>query len=180
MLQPSTYIGIIDSSYDTVEQLVIPFSCSLARTRSFSPDSWNVSLLPTMEFDTPLSPCSRASSVLSDLSRSPSPPPIFYSTPPPPSQASTASSPPSSDMGEPPTKKQRTSQRLPRATEYVNLHFQAKCDTHESPQIEKLVNTIRNKKKIVVVAGAGISVSAGSRPPCIDFVQNACSLLTSS
>ncbi|KAL8709290.1 MAG: hypothetical protein Q9225_007470, partial [Loekoesia sp. 1 TL-2023] len=59
-------------------------------------------------------------------------------------------------------RKRRRAEPKPRKTEYLNL--QAQPDHHSSDQqsqLDTLLKVLRKKKKIVVVAGAGISVSAG-------------------
>ena len=78
---------------------------------------------------------SRASSPLSALSRSPSPPPA---------------------------KRRRISERKPRTTEYLDL-TRSKLDGEDKVQLDRLVNVLHKRRKIVVVAGAGISVAAGSK-----------------
>lgn len=65
--------------------------------------------------------------------------------------------------GQPPPKKRRIAQPKPRTTEYLDLG-DPDVDTKASPscaQLDRLVHALRKKKKIVVIAGAGISVSAG-------------------
>lgn len=46
----------------------------------------------------------------------------------------------------------------------MHLDLDSRDDAAEA-QLERLLNTLRRKKKIVVIAGAGISVSAGSKSP---------------
>lgn len=60
----------------------------------------------------------------------------------------------------PPAKRRRIAQaRKPRTTEQLDLDNR---DEEAEAQLDRLLNVLRRKKKIVVVAGAGISVSAGS------------------
>ncbi|CAI4216271.1 unnamed protein product [Parascedosporium putredinis] len=65
----------------------------------------------------------------------------------------------------PPAKKRKITQPKPRTTEYLDL--QTLCESLEDntsddcAQLERLLKVLRKKKKIVVIAGAGISVSAG-------------------
>lgn len=60
---------------------------------------------------------------------------------------------------EPPTKRRRLSKE--RTTTYVNL---SEDHSDESKaQIERVMRVLHKRKKIVVVAGAGISVTAGSK-----------------
>lgn len=59
---------------------------------------------------------------------------------------------------EPPAKRRRLSRE--RTTTYVNLDD---AENEESKaQIERVMRVLHKRKKIVVVAGAGISVTAGS------------------
>ncbi|KAK7417936.1 hypothetical protein QQX98_004238 [Neonectria punicea] len=64
--------------------------------------------------------------------------------------------------GLPPAKRRRITPPKERTTEYLDL---SKPDSEFSPEdnrrMERLVAALRKKKKIVVIAGAGISVSAG-------------------
>jgi hypothetical protein len=113
------------------------------------------------------------SDALSELSRSPSPPPSMLPPgglpTPPRSHNSPAPSPspsPNASMTEddsaPPAKRRRLSPStsMPRETRHLDLKdrpLEEQPDEHD-----KLVKALRNKKKIVVIAGAGISVNAGS------------------
>ncbi|KAH7170879.1 DHS-like NAD/FAD-binding domain-containing protein [Dactylonectria macrodidyma] len=66
------------------------------------------------------------------------------------------------DDGPPPAKRRKMTPPKERTTEYLDL---TKPDSEASPEdkrrMERLVTALRKKKKIVVIAGAGISVSAG-------------------
>lgn len=62
----------------------------------------------------------------------------------------------------PPTKKRRISDRKSRNTEYLDLRRVPILESQTS-QLEKLMKVLHKRRKIVVVAGAGISVSAGSQ-----------------
>lgn len=70
-------------------------------------------------------------------------------------------------FGEPteiPLRKRRKIEPRPRTTEYLDL--QAQYDplcSNQQAQLDTLLGVLRKKKKIVVIAGAGISVSAGSK-----------------
>jgi NAD-dependent histone deacetylase SIR2 len=67
--------------------------------------------------------------------------------------------------GPPPAKKRRITEPKPRVTEYLDLHAQPSNEEEQqrmNAQLERLLKVLRKKRKIVVVAGAGISVSAGS------------------
>jgi NAD-dependent histone deacetylase SIR2 len=68
-----------------------------------------------------------------------------------------------STSDERPTKRRRISaDPKPRLTHQLDLTSAALSDGQED-QLDKLMNLIQNRRKIVVVAGAGISVSAGSK-----------------
>lgn len=70
--------------------------------------------------------------------------------------------PPPSDDGSPPAKRRKVMQPKERTTEYLDLtKANNELTADESSQLERLLTTLRKKKKIVVIAGAGISVSAG-------------------
>lgn len=60
-----------------------------------------------------------------------------------------------------PTKRRKV-EKKPRMTEYLDLRTGYKHDDDEEDLVERLTSTLRQKKKIVIIAGAGISVSAGS------------------
>ncbi|KAF3764969.1 DHS-like NAD/FAD-binding domain-containing protein, partial [Cryphonectria parasitica EP155] len=60
--------------------------------------------------------------------------------------------------GQPPAKRRRIAQRKPRTTEYLDLENR---DEAGEAHLDRLLHVLRTKKKIVVIAGAGISVSAG-------------------
>ncbi|KAF5019834.1 hypothetical protein F66182_8147 [Fusarium sp. NRRL 66182] len=67
-----------------------------------------------------------------------------------------------SAQGPRPAKKRRISPPKERTTEYLDLMKpEEELTAEDHCQLEKLLATLRKKKKIVVIAGAGISVSAG-------------------
>jgi len=67
------------------------------------------------------------------------------------------------DEGAPVAKKRRTVEPKPRTTEYLNLNTpNSQCATDQKAQLDILMKVLRKRRKIVVIAGAGISVSAGS------------------
>lgn len=122
------------------------------------------------------SPSSLPSSPLSSLrSRSPTPPADYPS--PASSNASEvdlssqgrrrpAEDTPSAD-GPPPAKKPRVMKPKELKTEYLDLGnigdtFDEAEQRIQDAKLKKLMDMLRLKRKIVVVAGAGISVSAGS------------------
>jgi len=124
---------------------------------------------------------SRASSPLSSVpSTSPSPPPelrslVFSNGYPSPSsskRSSAETSPvpenmsltPASGDDSPPRKKRKLAEPKPRTTEYLDLRF-GEVAASEQAQLDRLLKVLHKKKKIVVIAGAGISVSAGSAFP---------------
>ena len=97
---------------------------------------------------------------VSDLSSVPSSP---RSSPEPAKRYLTPSSQDAEDSTRqdcPPAKKRRRNP-LPkeRTTQYLSL---AKSSSEQQPQTNLLVETLRHQKDIVVIAGAGISTSAGS------------------
>jgi len=126
----------------------------------------------------PFDTLSDASSRLtSPASRSPTPPSELdrlYPSPPSSGQSSQESSPAPDDMrtkrsrddtdDSQPTKKRKMSEPKPRTTEHLDLQSKILKDS-EKEQLDKLLKVLHKKRKIVVVAGAGISVSAGSMSP---------------
>ncbi|CAP69556.1 uncharacterized protein PODANS_1_12140 [Podospora anserina S mat+] len=123
------------------------------------------------------STASPPSSPLSVLSQSPSPPSpamdVSNRYPSPSASATTSGSATprkSYDMpdlsgeiqvrtdGPPPTKRRRVAAPRPRTTKYVDLE---NYDNEDQENLQRLLTALRKKKKIVVIAGAGISVSAG-------------------
>tara|TARA_R110002003_G_scaffold1577_4_gene23250 strand:- start:10163 stop:11980 length:1818 start_codon:yes stop_codon:yes gene_type:complete len=70
-------------------------------------------------------------------------------------------SPPSSnDDDAPPRKRRKLTDPKERATERLDLSSTC-ISEEEQPQLQRLLNVLHKKRKIVVIAGAGISVSAG-------------------
>ncbi|KAF3031964.1 hypothetical protein E8E11_001129 [Didymella keratinophila] len=70
-------------------------------------------------------------------------------------------SPPSSDDDNPrPAKRRKTSEPKERMAEHLDLSG-SDVDEDELPQLQRLLSVLHKKRKIVVIAGAGISVSAG-------------------
>ncbi|MCJ1251658.1 hypothetical protein MMC30_008893 [Trapelia coarctata] len=66
------------------------------------------------------------------------------------------------DEGAPVAKKRRTVEPKPRTTEYLDLNMPtSQCATDQKNQLDILMKVLRKRRKIVVIAGAGISVSAG-------------------
>lgn len=59
---------------------------------------------------------------------------------------------------QPPAKRRKIAERKPRTTERLELDNR---DDDGDAQLDRLLNALRRKKKIVVIAGAGVSVSAG-------------------
>ncbi|KAF2173212.1 hypothetical protein M409DRAFT_62785 [Zasmidium cellare ATCC 36951] len=125
------------------------------------------------DLSSPLS--SVPSSPLSSLASSPSPPPdmppIFqshaYPSPPASQQTShngspvpdgMASSASSDKDGPPPAKRRRISKD--RSADYLDLYADT-IDPDQQAQLDRLLKVLHKRQKIVVIAGAGISVSAG-------------------
>ncbi|KAL3428048.1 nad-dependent histone deacetylase sir2 [Phlyctema vagabunda] len=122
------------------------------------------------------SPLSYQSSPLSSLGRSPSPLPLSptmdYPSPtsinlPSGTPRDEAHLAPENDRdGPPPAKKRKTTAPKERTTEYLDLGTLGESsdpldNTHQEIQLNRLVKALQKKRKIVVIAGAGISVSAG-------------------
>lgn len=66
--------------------------------------------------------------------------------------------------GQPPAKRRRISTKE-RTTEHLNLHTTGpddELDDEQKEQLERVMQVLHKQQKIVVIAGAGISVSAGS------------------
>ncbi|KAI9655338.1 MAG: hypothetical protein M1821_005485 [Bathelium mastoideum] len=112
---------------------------------------------------------SELSSVLSPVpSRSPTPPSDMYPSPPPTQQSSVGGTPTPEDKksdvadgdGPPPAKRRRMDHDKPRITHHLDLSLDAEPAVSKE-QIGKLLKVLHKKRKIVVVAGAGISVAAG-------------------
>lgn len=70
--------------------------------------------------------------------------------------------------GQPPAKRRKIAERKPRTTEYIDLDSR---DEAADAQLDRLLHVLRRKKKIVVIAGAGISVSAGSEYSRSNFLR---------
>ncbi|KAF9696034.1 hypothetical protein EKO04_005888 [Ascochyta lentis] len=123
----------------------------------------------------PLTELSDCESELSVLTRSPSPPAEFLvrSLPSPsssrrssakttPAPEDMPSPPPSNDEDPRPAKRRKltpTTDANGRTTQYLDLTQDITAD--DKPQLQRLLNVLHKKRKIVVIAGAGISVSAG-------------------
>jgi NAD-dependent histone deacetylase SIR2 len=78
----------------------------------------------------------------------------------------------------PPRKKRKIADPKVRTTARLDLSL-GEVKPDEQPQLDKLLKVLHKKRKIVVIAGAGISVSAGSM---LSFHQDLCgpTLLNSS
>lgn len=108
----------------------------------------------------------------SDLSSppaSPRPPPGFYPSPPPSQDQDADDFSAARSQDERPAKKRRRVEPKPRTTQHLDLS----CNDEQSyaqqqAQLDLLKKTLRKHRKIVVIAGAGISTSAGSR--CSPFL----------
>ena len=95
-------------------------------------------------------------------------PPIYPS--PPPSQGDSSSQDAQNphkraleDRDAPPAKKRRKVEPKPRTTQHLDLRSPLTTITaNQKGQLDLLLKVLRRRQKIVVIAGAGISVSAGS------------------
>jgi len=134
------------------------------------------------EPSSPLSPVpssDASDSEVSILSRSPTPPSEAdrsfskrqaYMSPSSSRRSSAKTSPAPEDMpGTPPSsndddarprKRRKLTDPKERTTERLDLS-NAEVNEDEQPQLQRLLNVLHKKRKIVVIAGAGISVSAG-------------------
>lgn len=75
----------------------------------------------------------------------------------------------------PPTKKRKLAEPKKRTTEYLDLR-QCNTETKEEDeiQLQRLLKALHTKQKIVIIAGAGISVSAGSEFAFYSIIQLHC------
>lgn len=103
-------------------------------------------------------------SELSSAPASPSPPPGFDFYPSPPASNETQDSCATRGQDDaPPASKRRRVSPKERKTEHLDLSDSATLSySEQQAQIDLLQKTIRRHRKIVVIAGAGISTSAGS------------------
>lgn len=109
------------------------------------------------------------------MEKTPSPFPERSGAPPTPSSTQSDHESPSRSReltpmdrdGPPPAKKRKLAEPKKRTTEYLELSAYDDCSSnplsHEEVQLDRLCRALRTKQKIVVIAGAGISVSAGSK-----------------
>ena len=129
-------------------------------------------------------------SSLSDLSselssvRSVSPPPLDYPSPQSTqensgsissSQSESRKHPRESDDLPPATKKRKSVEAKPRTTVHLDLQSPSPA-ADQSSQLGLLLKVLRKRRKIVVIAGAGISTAAGgeccARPPTACWIAN--------
>ena len=109
------------------------------------------------------------SSGLSSLNNTPSPPPCDYPSPISSQDTSNDSSSrqssrkrTSEDRETPPLPKRRKTEPKPRTTQYLNLRPPPfASQENQTEQLALLTKLLRKRRKIVVVAGAGISTAAG-------------------
>ncbi|KAL8822392.1 MAG: hypothetical protein Q9191_006870 [Dirinaria sp. TL-2023a] len=122
---------------------------------------------------------SELSSLSSGLSSvgSLSPPPEYPSPPPSQDYSPSAIEKPSDKRpreGEdaPPAKKRRKVEPKPRTTQHLSLASPTSLPNDQRAQLALLLKLLRKRRKIVVIAGAGISVSAGSMyfPACQSYL----------
>ncbi|KAL9044110.1 MAG: hypothetical protein Q9214_002730, partial [Letrouitia sp. 1 TL-2023] len=117
------------------------------------------------------SPCpTDLSSELSSVGSLSPPPPSDYPSPqssqdlcPAPTDSEQTSRKHSEEPDEQPTvKKKRRVEPKPRTTEYLDLRSSpCSLELEQAKQLDLLLKVLRKRNKIVVIAGAGISVSAG-------------------
>lgn len=131
----------------------------------------DATVMPTCESDS--SALTDLSSELSSAPASPKFPTLYPTSYPTPNSSQSQSTYSSSseqdsrkrrrkDDGDPPRKRKRTVEPKDRKTEYLDVRLDPLQPTIErSPELETLLKVLRKKKKIVVVAGAGISTAAG-------------------
>ena len=123
-----------------------------------------------------------SSDLSSDLSSvgSLSPPPVDYPSPIS-SQDSSSSNPAACQQlsrkrsrepeDVPPMKKKRKVEAKPKTTEHLNLRNSSESlAADQTEQLKLLLKVLQKRQKIVVIAGAGISVSAGST--CCRIIHN--------
>jgi hypothetical protein len=139
-------------------------------------------------------PSSVLSSPLSSPANSPSPPPEMppprsqfriHLPSPPSSQSTSQSGSPAPDGMDsstnsdkddpPPTKRRRISKE--RTTGYLDLR-RREVDPEQQPELDRLLKVLTKSQKVVVIAGAGISVSAGSEFSLLDTVSIRSTTLT--
>ncbi|KAL9115486.1 MAG: hypothetical protein Q9227_000807 [Pyrenula ochraceoflavens] len=100
------------------------------------------------------------SSELSSAPSSPVLPPDFLPTPA--SSQNAEKKPTDADSDMPPARKRRKIEPQPRSTQHLNLRPNAQPSLSEQDvPLNLLLKALRKRRKIVVIAGAGISVSAG-------------------
>ncbi len=125
--------------------------------------------LPTMDSDSDTSGLTDLSSELSSVrSRSPSP---GFGYPSPQSSQERPRSAQSGQQGSrkrpresddaPPAKKRKSLEAKPRTTVHLDLSSST-AGIDQTAQLDLLLKNLRKRRKIVVIAGAGISTSAGS------------------
>lgn len=144
------------SSTTTASSLTTSTSSSSSQTSTVSDERWNPKFMD--DFDL---------SELSELSSppvSPQSPPSFIPSPPPSQDAGESSSAARGQDGlSPARKKRRVATPKERTTQHLDLSRDSGLSFREQQaQVDLLVKTLRRHRKIVVIAGAGISTSAGS------------------
>ncbi|PYH92174.1 silent information regulator protein Sir2p [Aspergillus ellipticus CBS 707.79] len=134
-----------------------PATTTTTTTASNSSCSSPNSLLASLGMDDD-SDCSS----LSSAPASPLAPPGFYPSPPPSQDADESSAARGQDDLPPARKKRRVAAPKERCTQHLDLSATAALSfAQQQSQIDYLTKTLRRHRKIVVIAGAGISTSAG-------------------
>ena len=123
--------------------------------------------------DTSSSDLSDLSSELSYLSRSPTPPTSYPSPEPSQTRDSSVASRPddarrkrprSRSDEEPPKKKRKSVEVKPRTTVHLDLRSpRPSPEADQADQLALLLKVLKKRRKIVVIAGAGISTAAGGK-----------------
>ena len=113
------------------------------------------------------------SSELSYLSRSPTPPTSYPSPEPSQTRDSSVASRPddarrkrprSRSDEEPPKKKRKSVEVKPRTTVHLDLRSPRRSpEADQADQLALLLKVLKKRRKIVVIAGAGISTAAGGK-----------------
>lgn len=111
-------------------------------------------------------------SSLSSAPSSPCAPPGFYPSPPPSQDADETRADQCQDDLAPARKRRRVGPKE-RTTQHLDLSDLSRisCSEQES-QVSLLTKTLRGNRKIVVIAGAGISTSAGSKSFSLNGATN--------
>ena len=167
---PSRVATMTSSAMPALQHLHLPLDSGLdSPLSSLSACSSPLSSPPSSPLSSPASSPSPPPEIM-PLSHSARPRPnLSYPSPPASQQTSQSGSPAPDGMdsaaatdkeGPPPAKRRRISKE--RSTEYLDMRS-GDIDPDQRPELDRVLNVLHKRQKIVVIAGAGISVSAGSR-----------------